>query len=420
MNLRTYSFIFTLAFVLASCSLPEQNSSSPSTLSVGKWRATLELQGQVLPFTFELKEVGNSSSDTSRIYELYLENAEEKLQVDEVYLEGDSVRIPMHIFDTEIIAKNGGDRWVGYWKKNYEEDYQLPFEAQLGDDHRFVQTTEEVTVEVGGKWAVQFDDDSLSSVGIFKQQGNRATGSFLTATGDYRFLEGNVVNDELLLSTFDGEHAFLFKAKIQDDGSLKGDFWSGSHYHTTWTAQRDENAALADVNSLTYLKENYDRLAFTFPDLQGDSVSLTDPKYEDKVVLVQIFGTWCPNCMDETKFLTDWYNKNQDRGVEIVGLAYEQKNDFNYAQRRVQKMVNKLDVGYDFLIAGVSDKEKAAETLPMLNRIMSFPTLIYIDRDGEVANIHTGFSGPGTGEYYAEFVEEFNERMDTLLGNENM
>ena len=415
MNLRTNFLTFALAILIAACSSSGQQPPPDSTLSSGNWRATLELQGQILPFTFDLKEVSNTASDTSLRYELYLENAEEKLRVDEVYLEGDSVRIPMHIFDTEIVAKNEGDRWVGYWKKNYEEDYQLSFEAQPGKDYRFVPTAAEATAEVGGKWAVQFDDDSLASVGIFKQQGNRVTGSFLTATGDYRFLEGNMVNEELMLSTFDGEHAFLFKATMQDDGSLKGNFWSGSHYHTTWTAQRDENAVLADANSLTYLKENYDRLAFTFPDVQGDSVSLNDPKYEGKVVLVQIFGTWCPNCMDETKFLTDWYEKNQDRGVEIIGLAYEQKDDFNYAQKRVQKMVNKLNVPYDFLIAGVSDKEKAAETLPMLNRIMSFPTLIYIDRNGEVANIHTGFSGPGTGEYYESFVQEFNERMDALL-----
>ncbi|WKN41357.1 TlpA disulfide reductase family protein [Tunicatimonas pelagia] len=415
MILRTNSLIFALAIALAACTSSGQQPSSPSTLTVGKWRATLELPGQVLPFTFDLREVGNSSSDTSRIYELYLENAEEKLRVDEVYLEGDSVRIPMHIFDTEIVAKNEGDRWTGYWRKNYEEDYQLPFEARLGDDYRFALTTAETPAEVSGKWAVQFADDSLASVGIFEQQGNRVTGSFLTATGDYRFLEGNVVNDELLLSTFDGEHAFLFRAKIQEDGSLQGDFWSGSHYHTNWTAERDENAALADANSLIYLKEGYDRLAFTFPDLQGDSVSLSNPKYNGKVVLVQIFGTWCPNCMDETKFLADWYRKNRDRGVEIIGLAYEQKDDFSYAQKRVQKMVDKLGVEYDFLIAGTSDKEQAAETLPMLNRIMSFPTLIYIDQNGEVANIHTGFSGPGTGEYYEAFVQEFNERMDALL-----
>lgn len=414
MNQRTDSIFFILAIVLAACSSSGQQAPSSPTLSPGIWRATLEMQGQTLPFTFDLREV-ETSQDNQPTYELYLQNAEEQLRVDEVYLEGDSVRIPLHIFDTEIVAKNEGDRWVGYWKKNYADDYQLPFVAKQGEGYRFVPAASETPVDIGGKWAVQFADDSLLSVGIFEQQGNRVTGSFLTSTGDYRFLEGNVINDQLMLSTFDGEHAFLFHAKVQNDGTLEGDFWSGSHYHTNWTARRDENAALADANSFTYLKDGYDQLAFTFPNLEGDSVSLSDPKYKDKVVLVQIFGTWCPNCMDETKFLTDWYQKNQDEDVAIIGLAYERKDDFDYASRRVQKMVDKLDVPYDFLIAGVSDKEKAAQTLPMLNRVMSFPTLIYINREGEVENIHTGFSGPGTGEYYEKFVQEFNERMDKLL-----
>ncbi len=414
MNLRTKPLIFALAIVLVACSTSAEKPPTDTTLKTGTWRATLEVQGQILPFTFNLKEAV-TKPEIEPQYELYLQNAGERLRVDEFYLEGDSIRIPMHIFDTEIVAKDEGDRWVGHWVKNYEEDYRLSFEATQGEDYRFVPTAIEISTDISGKWAVQFADDSLSAVGIFEQQGNQVVGSFLTSTGDYRFLEGNVVNDELMLSTFDGEHAFLFKAKIEGDGTLSGDFWSGSHYHITWTAERDENAKLADANSLTYLKEGYDRLAFTFPNLAGDSVSLDDSKYQDKVVLVQIFGTWCPNCMDETKFLTQWYQDNQDRGIEIVGLAYEQKDDFEYARNRVQKMVDKLDVPYDFLIAGVSDKEKAAETLPMLNRVMSFPTLIYIDRNGKVANIHTGFSGPGTGVYYEEFVQEFNERMDALL-----
>ncbi|MEM9831099.1 MAG: TlpA disulfide reductase family protein [Bacteroidota bacterium] len=414
MNLRNKPFIFVLAIVLAACSTSAKRPSSDTILKTGIWRATLELQGQILPFTFNLKEV-NSSSENQPQYELYLQNAGERLRVDELYMEGDSVRVPMHIFDTKIVAKNESDKWMGYWTKNYAEDYQLSFEATQGEDYRFVPTANETSVDISGKWAVQFVDDSLASVGIFTQQGNQVTGSFLTSTGDYRFLEGNVVDDELMLSTFDGEHAFLFKAKVEEDGTLNGDFWSGPRYHTTWTAWRDDDAELADANSLTYLKEGYDQLTFTFPNLAGDSVSLNDPEYEDKVVLVQIFGTWCPNCMDETKFLTQWYQENQSRGVEIIGLAYERKDDFEYARSRVQKMVDKLDVPYDFLIAGVSDKKKAAETLPMLNRVMSFPTLIYMDRNGGVANIHTGFSGPGTGVYYEEFVQEFNERMDALL-----
>ena len=119
--------------------------------------------------------------------------------------------------------------------------------------------------------------------------------------------------------------------------------------------------------------------------------------------------------MDETRFLADWYRKNADKGVEIIGLAYEVKPDFNYARERVLTMKEKLDVPYDFLIAGTSSTQAASESLPMLNRVMSFPTSIILDRKGDVRRIHTGFSGPATGVYYEEFVDDFNQFMKGLI-----
>jgi hypothetical protein len=119
--------------------------------------------------------------------------------------------------------------------------------------------------------------------------------------------------------------------------------------------------------------------------------------------------------MDETKFLAPWYEKNKDRGVEIIGLAYEKKEDLAYARDRVQKMKQRLNVQYDYAIAGTADNESASKSLPMLNKVMSFPTTIFIDKTGNVRKIHTGFSGPGTGKYYTEFVDEFNLFVDKLV-----
>ena len=401
--------LFLLATGLLSCSSGSENSSP--TLLTGVWRATLKMQGQTLPFTFRI--AGTDSAG----YQAFLQNGEEEILVDEVVVEGDSIHLPMHIFDTQIDAQIQGDSLLGYWTKNYADNYRIPFTAVHGEAYRFTPASSENSADVGGTWAVSFDGDSLPSVGVFEQEGSHLTGSFLTTTGDYRFLEGQVTQGKMMLSTFDGEHAFLFTANLQTDSTLQGDFWSGKSYHTTWTAHRDDDAALPNANQLTYLKEGYDRLAFIFPNLEGQPVSLSDEQYQGKVVIVQLFGTWCPNCMDETKFYTDWYQKNKDRGIEIIGLAYEQKDDFDYARRRVQRMVEKLEVPYDFLIAGVADKAKAAQTLPMLNHVMSFPTSIYVGRDGHVKGIHTGFSGPGTGVYYEQFVQEFNARMDTLLSS---
>jgi thiol-disulfide isomerase/thioredoxin len=180
-------------------------------------------------------------------------------------------------------------------------------------------------------------------------------------------------------------------------------------------AKKNDFASLPDPESLTYLKKGYEKIEFTFPDINGKSVTLNDEKYKNKVVILQIFGTWCPNCMDETKFLAPWFLENKDRGVEIIGLAYERKNDFTYASGRVKKMINKFNVPYDFVIAGTNDKAKASETLPQLNKVVAFPTTIFIGKDGKVKKIHTGFTGPGTGKYYDLFVQHFNETVNELL-----
>lgn len=144
--------------------------------------------------------------------------------------------------------------------------------------------------------------EQYNAVGIFEQDGDKLSGTFLTPTGDYRYLDGHIDDNTLQLSAFDGEHAFfLFKAELTEKDQ-QGIFRSGRSKSEKWTAQRDFTASLPDANSLTYLKEGYDRLEFNFPDPEGNTVSLSDPRYQAKVVIVHLFGSWCPNCMDETHF----------------------------------------------------------------------------------------------------------------------
>lgn len=398
------------AFFL-SCSSP-QKEEEKNVLRLGIWRAILNIQGQPLPFNFEV-----THTDTTG-YIVYLMNDEERIRLDEISIKGDSVFIPMLFFDTRIEARIEGDKMQGHWQKNYVEDYIVPFSAEHGISYRFASSEATPTTNFEGKWEMYFSEDpkdSLLSIGVFEQEGNHLTGTVLKTTGDYRYLEGSVRNDTLHLSTFDGEHAYIFRATMQEDGTLSGDYWSGKTYHDTWVAKRNEEAELPDPSQLTFIKEGYNGMAFSFPDTEGEMVSLSDEKFQDKVVIVQLLGTWCPNCMDETIFLSKWYQQNHEKGVEIIGLAYERKDDFDYASSRIRKMEEKINVPYEVLIAGTQDKEAAAKTLPMLNHVLSFPTTIFIDRQGKVRKIHTGFSGPGTGTYYAQFLEEFNLLMDKLL-----
>jgi thiol-disulfide isomerase/thioredoxin len=393
-------------FLLISC------SEKSAELKSGMWRGVLEIQGEELPFNFEVK--GTNGSKQSVV----IQNADERLELDEISVNGDSINIVLHVFDAYLRGVIKGDSLVGLFNLNYDPSYKVPFKAKFGQDFRFITPEKnQVTKNFTGKYDVQFFNakDTSRAIALINQEGDQATGSFLTSTGDYRYLQGSVINDTLRLSAFDGNHAYLFEIVQPNDSTLAGGHWLGKGRFRNWAGKKNENAKLPDAESLTYLKEGYDKIEFSFPDVNGNAVTLNDERFKNKVVILQIFGTWCPNCMDETKFLTPWYDANKDRGVEIIGLAYERKPDFAYASERVKKMKAKFGVNYEYLIAGVNDNVKAAETLPMLNKVVAFPTTIFIGKDGKVKHIHTGFDGPGTGIYYEQFKERFNTIVNELL-----
>ncbi|HRH67856.1 MAG TPA: TlpA disulfide reductase family protein, partial [Bacteroidia bacterium] len=190
---------------------------------------------------------------------------------------------------------------------------------------------------------------------------------------------------------------------------------SGSHYHETWSAFRNDKAELPDPESLTFIKPGYDKLNFKFPDANGDTISFRDPQFRNKVVIVTLTGTWCPNCMDETRFLVDFYTQYKQRGVEIIALDYERVLDSATVQKSISKLKKQLGVEYPVLFAGTNDREIAAKTLPMLNRVLGYPTTIITDKKGNVRKIHTGFSGPATGADYVAFKESFSRFIDKLI-----
>ncbi|MEM9383978.1 MAG: TlpA disulfide reductase family protein [Pseudomonadota bacterium] len=381
--------------------------------ALGPWRATVQLPGGELPFTLRLAESATGLTAT-------VENGEERVPVGRVVQEAGELLFEFPAFNNRIDAALRDDgSLVGDLTliKRGGETQVMPFEAYPGAVHRF-RVTNPSRVDLHGRWAVTFTDDEgkLSpAVGEFSQAGGELTGTFLTPTGDYRYLAGNVDGDTMALSTFDGAHAFLFRARMQEDGTLVGDFWSGTRWHERWRARRDEKAALPDPQTLTFLKAGYDSFAFEFPDQDGQPVSLDDPRFADKVVLVTLAGSWCPNCHDEAGYLAEYYRRNRELGVEVVCLMYEHFEDFDTAAAQVKRFREKFDIEYTTLVAGISDKTKAAQTLPMLNRVLAFPTTIFVDRAGEVRRIHTGFSGPGTGQHFVDWEREFLAFMSTLL-----
>jgi thiol-disulfide isomerase/thioredoxin len=163
------------------------------------------------------------------------------------------------------------------------------------------------------------------------------------------------------------------------------------------------------------LKTGNSKLDFSLPDIDGKKVSINDAEYKGKVVVVSILGSWCPNCLDEMKYLVPWHKENKKRGVEIIGLAFERKEDPAYAKRVLSQLRDRSGVEYKILFGGKVGEEATSKVLPQLSKIISYPTLIFIDKKGNVNKIHTGFNGPATGKFYEEFKEEFNRTIDELL-----
>ena len=393
-------FFFTL-----SCTQPE------SQISTGIWRGAITIQGRELPFNFDIEQASGT-------YIAHIHNAEERILLDDITVMGDSILMTLHTFDATFKARVKGDSLVGRFVINYAAGYSLPFNAAYGQAYRFAFSDTLATVtDFSGKYDVQFfnENSTPKAMGIIKQKGNYATATFLTPTGDLRYIEGNVVNDTLWLSAFDGNHIFIFNATKSGDSTIVGRQWLGRSRNRKWDGKLNPNARPPESESLTYLKPGYERIDFAFPNVDSVMIRSDDERYKNKVVILQILGSWCPNCLDETRFLVDWYKENHERGVEIIGLAYEQKEEFGYASKRVKKMKEKLGIPYEVLVAGSSDNQKAAATLPALNQVIAFPTTIFIGKDGKVKHIHTGFAGPGTGEYYEEMKERFSQTVNELL-----
>lgn len=442
-----HSVLYLLVvFGLNSCFFSAEN---PYTgLPPGVWRAVLKLEnnpinpnprGEPLPDKVNLKFEEITNGELPFLFEVkyvtpdsfYIEiiNGEERIVVNDIKIgrdksqAKDTILINFPVFDSYIKGYFLENAIDGQWVVRNKENYSIPFVARHGRDYRFTNLRKEPVMDVSGRWETTFEigtPDEYKGVGEFKQNGNHLTGTFLTETGDYRYLEGTVQANKLYLSCFDGTHAFLFEGKIDPvDSSMIGSFRSGHLYQTSWEAKFNPKAKLADANSLTYLKSGYDRFDFSFENPDGKKVSLRDARYKNKVKIIQLMGTWCPNCRDETEFLVEYLKEHPSQDVEVIALGFERYKDKEKAMGALRTYKEHFKMDYELLLAGNSNKAEASQVLPMLNAVLAFPTMVVVDQNDRVQLIHTGFSGPATSEY-KQFKSEFSRFISQLLTNKSV
>jgi len=376
------------------------------------FRGTLATPGGDLIFFFSLDR--NAAGEP---FKYTLENGNETI-AGALEKKGDSIIFSSPVFNSEIVARFNEDKSAlsGKWYDHSRPgNYFLPFEAVFVKENVYRPGLEEPIADISGRYDAKFINGDVidNTVGVFRQDGNKFSGTFLTTTGDYRMLNGFVSGDNFYLAAFDGSHAFLFKGKILENNSLSGYFYSGQHFAAPFIASKNNKAALPDPKSLTYLKPGYDKFTFAFPDENGNIVKLEDEQFKNKAMIIQITGSWCPNCMDETSYLSEVEEKFKSKDLAIVALSFERQTEQVQFKQNISKLRNHFGVDYLYLNAGLP--KTASDALPMLNKVMGFPTTIILNKNHEIVEIHTGFNGPATGDVFVEYQREFEALLNKLV-----
>jgi len=236
--------------------------------------------------------------------------------------------------------------------------------------------------------------------------------SILTSTGDYRFLSGSFSKSHLQLSTFDGAHLYHFAGELQENGILEGKFYSGTHYRQTWKAFPVEDLFHANIPFAYVIKAIPSTIYGIGPDGQALSVDLTPSEYP--LTILDITATWCPNCLDASRLIHELTADKRD-SIRCLYLSFERGADTQPAQawERIQRYSAMIDPNATWVLGGAASKDVATKLLSFLPPITSFPTVVFLPRNG-VPEVYAGFHGPATGESYEQQRKAFLDAINRL------
>ena len=371
----------------------------------GPWRAVLDLEGGTLRFGLDIE--GTAGSLRGRLC-----NGRRCQPMSAVSLRGDSLTLEMADYAASITARLSGDSLTGAYRNvGNRGPRSIPFRAARG---RWPITP--APAKLAGRWDASFFSDFGTSPRVFELRSGPQglEGTMISNTGDYGHFAGQVTGDSFALAHFDGSFVYLLTGALHGD-TLRGVFHAGVRTQTPWIAVRSSGAPHLKSPTEITIADTSAPFRFAFPDLQGRMVTQSDPRFRGKVVVIDIFGTWCPTCHDAAPGLVRLYRKYHARGLEIVGLAYEVTGDSAIDGRQVRRYRDKFRIPFPLLLAGINDTDAAAETLPQLHGFTSFPTTVFLGRDGRVRQVRAGFYGPATGAQHQRLLEQVDREVERLL-----
>lgn len=371
----------------------------------GSWRSALDLAGGPLRFGIEI--VRSDAGLSARLC-----NGGECATAGPVRVAGDSIVIELTDYAATIAGRIRGDSLIGtYSNVGSRGPRVIPLRASRG-----AWPASSLPPGLAGQWDATLVTDGRRSprLFIFSEGPAGAEAAVISNTGDYGRFRGDAFGDSVAFSHFDGTFVYMLTARLDGD-TLRGVFHAGLRTQTPFTAVRSTGQAHLRAPTEMTRADTTEPFRFAFPDLEGRMVTQDDPRFRGKVVIVDVFGTWCSTCHYAAPILQSFQREYGPRGLAVVGLAYEVTGDTAIDGVLVRRYREKFGLTFPLLLAGIGTAELAAPTLPQLNGFTAFPTTIFLRRDGRVHRVHAGFYGPATGEMHARQVAEFRAVIETLL-----
>jgi thiol-disulfide isomerase/thioredoxin len=344
-------------------------------------------------------------------------NGAERIPIEIKWAKDSTFKSSLPLFNTYFEGKKEKGILTGDWvDPTRTGDYRIPFQIV---NNKIREFDTKVHIPVHLKYKIVFEDDSVPAVldmAVVREE-YVVYGTVLTETGDYRYLQGEPFeNNRFYLSAFDGTHLFYLAGQLVDN-KIEGVFMSGKHYMAKFTGEADSNFELRKADELTWMKNPKDVLKLKLDADAKTERSFGEKDWKEKVTLVQIMGTWCPNCTDESRFVKSMYEKYSGQGLQVVPVSFERGTDKKVSFTRINSQAKQMALPYPvYLGSGADSPQKAAAIVfSQLNHVMSFPTLILIGKDGLVKKVWTGFYGPGTGVHYIEHTKEIENSLVLFL-----
>ena len=397
--------LLTLVFVLALAAPALTRAQAPPQSLAGLWDAAVVVNGLEVPFRFEIAGAGASISGS-------FFNGDEKVTSTGGKFENESLTLNFDHYATQIEAGLVNGRLAGVYNR---ATGFYPFYAK-----RFTPPAafpNEVPA-IDGLWTIGSVNSNKGESAwrfIVRQSGAEVTAAILRVDGDTGALSGTYRNGKFIVSHFSGARPLVLELTPQKDGSLE----IVRNRTDKMVAVKDAEAKLKGVAEPTdpsrhsSVKDPTEPFKFAFPDITGKIVTNKDERFRNKVIIIGIGGSWCPNCHDEAPFLSELYNKYRDKGLEIVELSFEEEAQKAKGFPRLLAFNKRYGVNYTVLLAG--DQADVQEKVPQIHNLNSFPTTIFIGRDGLVRSVHAGFAGAVSGVFHNSAKEEIAANVERLL-----